>query len=64
MRNLLSANFLRLRKNVLFWGLLAIGAVFAGFRVFSLVSDQIDYGIPSSLDDALFTAAVRPMIWA
>ena len=24
MRNLLSANFLRLRKSVLFWGLLAV----------------------------------------
>ena len=57
MRNLLSANFLRLKKSHLFWAVLVIGAAFAGFRIFSLVSDQIDYGIPSNLDDALFTYA-------
>ena len=57
MRNLLSANFLRLKKSHLFWAILVIGAAFAGFRIFSLVSDQIDYGIPSNLDDALFTYA-------
>ena len=57
MRNLLSANLLRLRKSHLFWGILAVGALFAGFRIFSLVSDQIDYGIPSNLDDTLFTYA-------
>ena len=57
MRNLLSANFLRLKKSHLFWAILIIGAAFAGFRIFSLVSDQIDYGIPSNLDDALFTYA-------
>ena len=57
MTNLLSANLLRLRKNHLFWGILAVGAAFAGFRIFSLVSDQIDYGIPSNLDDALFNYA-------
>ena len=57
MRNLLSANFLRLKKSHLFWGILVLGAAFAGFRIFSLVSDQIDYGIPSNLDDALFTYA-------
>lgn len=57
MRKLLSANFLRLKKSRLFWGILAVGAVFAGFRVYTLVSDQIDYGIPSILDDGLFTYA-------
>ena len=57
MRNLLSANFLRLRKNHLFWGILAVGALFAGFRIYALFSDQIDYGIPSTLDEALFTYA-------
>ena len=57
MRNLLSANLLRLRKSHLFWGILAVGAAFAGFRLFSLVSDQLDYGIPSLLDDALFNYA-------
>lgn len=57
MRNLLSANLLRMRKSVLFWAILVIGAAFAGFRIFSLVSDQLDYGILSSLDDALFTYA-------
>ena len=57
MRNLLSANLFRLRKNHLFWGTLAVGALFAGFRIYSLFSDQIDYGIPSSLDDAAFSYA-------
>lgn len=57
MRNLLSANFLRLRKSHLFWGILAVGAAFGGFRIFALVSDQIEYGISSNLDDVLFTYA-------
>lgn len=57
MRNLLGANFFRLRKNRLFWGILAIGTLFAGFRIYALVSDQIDYGILSTLDDVLFTYA-------
>lgn len=57
MRNLLSANFLRLRKSHLFWSILAVGALFAGFRIYALFSDQIDYGIPSLLDDALFNYA-------
>ena len=48
---------MRLKKSHLFWGILAVGALFAGFRIFSLVSDQIDYGIVSPLDDALFTYA-------
>lgn len=57
MTNLLSANFLRLRKNHLFWGTLIVGSVFAGFRIYALWSDQIDYGIPASLDEAMFSYA-------
>ena len=57
MRNLLSANFMRLKKSQQLWAILVVGAAFAGFRIFSLVSDQIDYGFPSTLDDALFTYA-------
>lgn len=57
MTKLLSAYFLRLRKNHLFWGILAVGAGFAGFRIYSLLRDQFDYGIPASLDEAIFTYA-------
>lgn len=57
MTKLLSAYFLRLRKNYLFWGILAIGAGFAGFRLYSLMRDQLDYGIPASLNEAVFTYA-------
>lgn len=42
---------------MLFWGILAAGALFAGFRIYALFSDQIDYGIPSVLDDAVFSYA-------
>lgn len=57
MTRLLSAHFLRMRQNRLFWGILAVGAGFAGFRLFSLLSDQLDYGIPASLNEAIFTYA-------
>ena len=57
MRNLLSANFLRLRKSRLFWGILIIGAGFAGFRVYALFDDQLKYGFPAALDEAMFTYA-------
>ena len=58
MRNLLSANFMRLKKSHLFWGILALGAAFAGFRIFSLVSDQVRFDIPRyTLNQALFTYA-------
>lgn len=57
MTKLLSANFLRLWKNYLFWGILAAGAGFAGFRLYSLLGDQMDYGIQASLDEAVFTYA-------
>lgn len=57
MRNLLSANFLRLKKNYLFWGTLAAGIALAAFRVNALWRDHIDLGIQSTLDEALFTYA-------
>lgn len=57
MLNLLSANFLRLRKNRLFWGILAVCAIFAGFRVYTQLSDQIHYNIQPTLDNILFTYA-------
>lgn len=57
MTRLLSANFLRMRKSHLFWSILAVGAGFAGFRIYSLLRDQIDYGILASLDEAMFTYA-------
>lgn len=55
MTNLLSANSLRLRKNHLFWGILAVGALYAVFRIYTLLSDRMDYGIPSTLDEAVFS---------
>ena len=57
MRNLLSANLLRLRKNHLFWGVLAVGVLLAAFRVHTLWRDHVDLGVPSTLDEALFTYA-------
>lgn len=57
MRKLLSANFLRLRKSWLFWGVIAVSCGFALFRVYALVDDQAVYGIPVVLDDAVFTFA-------
>ncbi|MDE6590384.1 MAG: ABC transporter permease [Oscillospiraceae bacterium] len=57
MRNLLSAHFLRLKKNHLFWAALAVGAALAGFRVHTLWRDHIDVGVVSTLDEGLFTYA-------
>ena len=57
MTKLLSANLLRLRKNHLFWGILAAGAALAGFRVHTLWRDHIDVGVVSTLDEGLFTYA-------
>ena len=57
MIKLLSANFLRLRKNHLFWGTLVFSALLAGFRVTTLWRDHVDVGVPSTLDECLFTYA-------
>ena len=57
MTKLLSANFLRLKKSHLFWGILAFGAALAGFRVYTLWRDHVDVGVVSTLDDGLFTYA-------
>ena len=53
MRNLLAANFLRLRKNKLFWGLLAFSAGFGALVAFNYYEmSQIE---PITLDGAFFT---------
>ena len=57
MTKLLSANYLRLKKSHLFWGILAFGAALAGFRVYTLWRDHVDVGVVSTLDEGLFTYA-------
>ena len=57
MTKLLSANFLRLKKNYLFFGTLAFSAALAGFRVHTLWRDHVDVGVVSTLDEGLFTYA-------
>ena len=53
MRNLLAANFLRLRKNKLFWGLLAFSTGFGALVAFNYYEmSQIE---PITLDGAFFT---------
>lgn len=44
MRNLLSANFLRLRKSVLFWGTLALSFGFGVWVAVTQVLEQMRYG--------------------
>ncbi len=44
MRNLLSANFLRLRKNILFWGTLALSFGFGVWVAVVQVMEQVKYG--------------------
>ena len=44
MRNLLSANLLRLRKNVLFWGTLALSFGFGVWVAAVQVMEQMEYG--------------------
>ena len=52
MRNLLAANLLRLRKNKLFWGLLAFSAGFGALVAFNYYEmSQIE---PITLDGAFF----------
>lgn len=54
MRKLLTANLLRLRKMVLFWGTAALHAAFALFRIYTIWDDR-KYGYQTTLDEALFT---------
>ncbi len=52
MRNLLAANFFRLRRSGLFWGLLGAGAAFGGLVAFNYYEmSQIE---PITLDGAFF----------
>lgn len=55
MRNLLSANFLRLRKSKLFWGLLLILFGLGVLFTFRRVSDQLKWGARFYLTVDLFT---------
>lgn len=57
MTKLLNAYLFRLRKNHLFWGTLAVGAGFAGLRIYAMWRDQVDYGFAASLDEATFSYA-------
>lgn len=58
MSKLLSANFLRLRKNVLFWGTLALSFAFGLFTVYTQLSDKLKYGLEVRLDSVLFFYAM------
>lgn len=58
MRNLLSANFLRLKRSVLFWALLAVSFVFGAFTVYTQLSDRSRYGMAVQLDSILFFYAM------
>ena len=58
MTKLLSANFLRLRKSVLFWGTLALSFAFGLFTVYTRLSDKLHYGIEVQLDSILFFYAM------
>lgn len=58
MTKLLSANFLRLRKSVLFWGILALSFGFGLFTVYTQLSDKLKYGLEVRLDSVLFFYAM------
>lgn len=57
MRNLLSANLLRLRKSVLFWGLMAVSFGFGLFTIYIQLSDR-SLGREIQLDSILFFYAM------
>lgn len=57
MRNLLSANFFRLRKNLLFWGTLAVSFGFGLFTIYIQLSDR-SLGREIRLDSILFFYAM------
>ncbi len=54
MTKLLSANLLRLRKSMLFWGTLAVSFGFGAFTVYTRLSDRIKYGEHVQLDFIIF----------
>ncbi len=54
MRNLLSANFFRLRKTFLFWGTLVISFAFGAFMCVTRFQEHQQYGFPVSLDSVFF----------
>lgn len=58
MRNLLSANFLRLRHSVIFWGSLAVNAFFGAFLLYTHLSDRARFGIEFTLDEIFFGYAM------
>ena len=58
MRNLLSANFLRLRKSVLFWGLLAVMFAFGAFFTLQHLNHYLKWGAKFYLTIDLFTYAL------
>lgn len=57
MTRLLSAHLLRLRKNRLFWGALALSFGFGVFMVLTRYSEHIRYQIEVSLDTVFFAYA-------
>ncbi len=60
MRNLLSANFLRLRKSALFWGLLAVSFVLGALIAFNYYEMSREESIP--LDGAFFSYPILACI--
>ena len=60
MRNLLSANFLRLRKSVLFWGLLAVSFGLGALIAFNYYEMSREESIP--LDGAFFSYPILACI--
>lgn len=58
MRNLLAANFFRLRKSGLFWGTLAVSFGVGLLLVCNRLGDRAAYGADISLDQILFGHAV------
>lgn len=54
MTKLLSANLLRLRKNILFWALLAVSFMFGLFTVYAKLSDRMRYHEVIQIDSILF----------
>ena len=58
MRNLLAANFFRLKKSALFWGTLALSFGVGLMLVLNRLGDRASYGVSISLDQIIFGHAV------
>lgn len=58
MIKLLSANLLRLKKSILFWGLLLVSFGFGLFTVYTELRDRTNYGIAVQVDSILFFYAI------